>query len=281
MDAVVFDGLIFRAGKIEEICDLIMDGQESSRLSLGLELFHGPLQSSPRLIRVIRSVVQPFVLAVFELQPHIAARFAIQSQPVRDHDAWRSRLSWKLAHEALGGFPAALTFDANIENEAVRVDGAPQPMFLAGDGDDDFVQTPLLASPWSAATNVDNKLPAEFRGSMAHDFVGCLNFRHHEHFLDQSRAEGKLKIEPDSLGDDRRGDDVWRETVAAIKGGGVRHRGLSTVPIPQAAITADGYGHGAHTDARRLIGLIIATTSTVSPDSLPHLPLTWFPALSP
>jgi hypothetical protein len=243
MDAAVFDGLIFRVGKIEEICDLIMDGQESSRLSLGLEPFHDPLPSSPRLIHVIRPVVQALVLAVFELQPQIAARYAIQSQPVRDHDAWRSRLSWKLAHEAPGAFPAALALDANIENEAVRVDGTPRPMFLAGDGDNDFVQTPLVASPWVATTNVDSKPPVEFRGPIAHNFVGCLNLRHHEHFLDQSRVEGKSEIEPDNLGDDLRGDDFRR--------------------------------------LRRLNGLTIAMTSAVSPDTLPHLPLTWFPAPSP
>jgi hypothetical protein len=49
MDTRVFDDLIFPVENIEEIGDLIMDGQESSRLSLGLEPLHDPLPSSPRL----------------------------------------------------------------------------------------------------------------------------------------------------------------------------------------------------------------------------------------
>ena len=43
------------------------------------------------------------------------------------------------------------------------------------------------------------------------------------------------------------------------------------------AITDGPYEQGAHTDAHRVSGLIIAMTSAVSPDALPRLPLTWFP----
>ena len=193
MDAVVFDGLIFPV-KIGKICDLIIDGQESSRLTLGLEPFHDPLPSSPRLKRGIRQVVQAL--------------------PVRDLDSRRSRLSSKLAHQGLGAFPAALALEADIESEAVRVDVAPQPMFLAGEGDADFIQTPLIASPWGPTTN---------------------------------------NLGDDLCDDNLWGADLWRETVAAIKGGRVRHCCLSTVPI----------------------------SSAVSPNSLPHLPLTWFPFPSP
>ena len=49
---------------------------------------------------------------------------------------------------------------------------------------------------------------------------------------------------------------------------------------PRAAgkseIAPDNFGDDRR-DARRLKGLIIAMTSAVSPDSLPHLPLRWFP----
>ena len=76
MDTEVFDGPIFPVEKTEENCDLIMDVQESTRMSLGLEPFHDLLSSSPWMLRGIRRVDQAIVivLAMFELRRRTAAR---------------------------------------------------------------------------------------------------------------------------------------------------------------------------------------------------------------
>jgi len=44
--------------------------------------------------------------------------------------------------------------------------------------------------------------------------VSYVNTAHREHFLNHSQAERKAEIEPDGIG-----DDLWRETVAAIEVG--------------------------------------------------------------
>jgi hypothetical protein len=43
-----------------------------------------------------------------------------------------------LAHEASGGFPIAETLNKNIEDKAIVIHRAPQPMFLAGEGENDL-----------------------------------------------------------------------------------------------------------------------------------------------
>ena len=51
--------------------------------------------------------------------------------------------------KALCGFGIAACLHENIEDVSIRVDRAPQPMFLATDRDHDFVHVPLVVRPWS------------------------------------------------------------------------------------------------------------------------------------
>ncbi|KAF0124252.1 MAG: hypothetical protein FD148_2525 [Methylocystaceae bacterium] len=81
--------LMFWAGKMEEIGELIVNGQEALRLSHRFEPLHDPLSSPRRLMRIFRSIVQAFVLAMLDLQRHVPAGRAIRGQFVRDHDARR------------------------------------------------------------------------------------------------------------------------------------------------------------------------------------------------
>ena len=135
---------------MKEIGELIVNGQEPLRLSRRFEPLHDPLPSPRRLMRIFCPVVQAFVLAMLDLQRHVLARRAIRKRFVRDHDARRfGRLSQEFAHEAAGGFTVAPTLNKNVKNKAVLVDGAPEPVFLADDGDDDLVEMPLVASLWS------------------------------------------------------------------------------------------------------------------------------------
>lgn len=146
--------LTFWAGKMEEIGELIVNGQEALRLSRRFEPLHDPLSSRRRLIRIFRSIVQAFVLAMLGLQRHVPAGRAIRGQFVRDHHARRpGGLSQQFAHEPAGGFSVATALNENVENEAVLIDGAPEPVFLAGDRDDDFVHVSFVASLRGAAAD--------------------------------------------------------------------------------------------------------------------------------
>jgi hypothetical protein len=42
--------------------------------------------------------------------------------------------------------------DEDVEQEAIRVNGALEPVLLAGDGDDDFIEMPIIATLRGAAT---------------------------------------------------------------------------------------------------------------------------------
>ena len=71
---------------------------------------------------------------------------AIGSQFVRDHDAQRMPLAFeKLSHQAFGGLGIAAAPHQHVENEATLIDIPPQPVFLATDGDDGFIEMPFVA----------------------------------------------------------------------------------------------------------------------------------------
>src|SRR5579883_1841805 len=118
------------------------------------EALHDPLSSPRRLMRILRPVVQALVLAMLHLQRHILAGRAIRGQLVRDHDARRPGcLSRQFAHEPAGGFPVATALNENVENKAVLIDGAPEPVFPAGDKNNGFVHVPFVAPLWGAAAD--------------------------------------------------------------------------------------------------------------------------------
>ena len=54
------------AAEMEEVVDLIVGGEKALRLAGRFELLHLPLSSARRLVRVLRSVVQPLVLAMLK-----------------------------------------------------------------------------------------------------------------------------------------------------------------------------------------------------------------------
>jgi hypothetical protein len=55
-----------------------------------------------------------------------------------EHTRGSTLLLEELAEQALGGLLVAPALDENIENEAVLVDGTPEPMLLRGEADDDL-----------------------------------------------------------------------------------------------------------------------------------------------
>ena len=88
-------------------------------------------------MRILRPIVQPFVLAVFHVQAHVLARCAVGVDLVRDHYARRPRgLPEQLPHKPLRGDSISSALNEDVENEAILIDGAPEPMLLAGDCDD-------------------------------------------------------------------------------------------------------------------------------------------------
>ena len=61
-----------------------------------------------------------------------------------------------------GGFPVATALNKNVKNKALLVVGAPEPVLLAGDGDDDLVQVPFVAAARNSATNTVGEITPQF-----------------------------------------------------------------------------------------------------------------------
>ena len=78
------------------------------------------------------------------------SRFAgtIGSKLVGDHDTGRTTLPFqKLSHQAFCSLGTAAALHQNVEDEAILIDGAPEPVFLSPDGDDGLVELPFVAEP--------------------------------------------------------------------------------------------------------------------------------------
>jgi hypothetical protein len=93
-------------------------------------------------------VVQAFVRALLDAGHDVAPCRATGSQPVGDHDVRRVPLTiHKLSCKAFGGLGIAAALHQNVENETVPIDGAPKPVFLAVNGDNDLIEVPFVTKP--------------------------------------------------------------------------------------------------------------------------------------
>jgi len=91
------------------------------------------------------------------------------------HGPWRSPLLLEpLLHEPRGSFGIAATLYQDIEDKAVLIDCAPEPVFLATNCDDTFVEMPFASERTSrTAADISGKLASEFLRSNADRLVRC------------------------------------------------------------------------------------------------------------
>ena len=113
-------------------------------------------------MRILSSIIQALVLATFDTKAHLRPRSAIGTELVRDNDGrWRDGRFQECPHKPLRRTAVSSTLDHDVENEAVLVDGAPKPVLLAGDRDDDLVHVPFVAASWSALSDLIGERSAE------------------------------------------------------------------------------------------------------------------------
>ena len=175
---------------MEKISDLIVYRQEFLDLPWRFEPLHDPLSSPRRLMRILRPIVQPFVLAVFHVQAHVLARCAVGFELVRDHDARRPRgLLEQLPHKPLRGGSISSALNEDVENEAVLIDGAPEPMLLAGDCDDNLIEMPFIATNRRAAADPFGEFPTKLLGPAANGFMADDDPMRGQHLLNHPQAE--------------------------------------------------------------------------------------------
>jgi hypothetical protein len=104
------------------------------------------------------------VLPLLDAGHDLPLGHGVAFQLVGDQHARRSPLLLQpLAEQSFGGLLVAPGLDQDIENKALLVNRAPEPMLVAGDGDDDLVEVPFIATTGCAPTDAIGEFSAEFQ----------------------------------------------------------------------------------------------------------------------
>jgi hypothetical protein len=84
-------------------------------------------------------------------------------------------------------------------------------MLLAGDGDDDLIQVPLVAALGGTPTNAVGELAAKFQTPLPDRLIGHRDAASRQYLFDHAKAEWKPKVQPDRVA-----DDLSRVSIAGI-----------------------------------------------------------------
>ena len=100
----------------EKISHLIVDRSETLQLTRRLEATHHFLADPCRLVRVFRPVVQPLVLAMFDVQPQIVVRRRVAPELVGNQDTRSATMfSEQFSHEPSGRMTVPSALHQHVE----------------------------------------------------------------------------------------------------------------------------------------------------------------------
>ncbi|NKJ09445.1 hypothetical protein FHT29_006466 [Rhizobium sp. SG741] len=137
---------------------------------------------------ILRPVVQAFVRAMLDAGHDIALCRPIGSQLVGDHDARRVPLSFhKLWHKTFGGLGISAALHQHVKNKTVLIDGAPKPVFLAANGDDNLIEVPFIAEPaCGSPPDIIGEMSAELLRPQPHGLVRDVDATRCQQILDHA-----------------------------------------------------------------------------------------------
>lgn len=96
-------------------------------------------------MRVLRLIVQAVVLSVLYAFEHLVfGSFVALEFVAHDHPWHKALLLEKLAEKALGDLGISMRLHQNIEHVAFGIYRSPQIILFAFDGDNDFIEMPLI-----------------------------------------------------------------------------------------------------------------------------------------
>ena len=166
-------------------------------------------------MRVLRSVIQPFMRAVFDFRHDLAPGGCIGAELVGDHAPGRAALFLQEAgQQAFGGLGVAARLDDFIEHIAILIDGPPKPVLFAGNRDRDLVKVPNISAARPFALNASGVLRPELCRPAPDSLVRHDDAALQQHFLGQSQAQWEPEVQLD-----RMGNDLGWETVTFVADG--------------------------------------------------------------
>jgi hypothetical protein len=148
-------------------------------------------------------VIQALVQAVIDAGAASTDGNVITAQFVGHSDAWHTPPTHQLFQKTrcCASIPAAL--HENFQHITLGVDSTPEPVFLSGDGDNDFIEMPFVRSRGSIATDSGCDLRPKATAPHADCFVADREPTFGPQILDVAKAECKSVIRPDRISDDR------------------------------------------------------------------------------
>jgi hypothetical protein len=181
----------------------------------GLEAPHLLFTQSRGLVRIFRTIVQPFVLTVLPALQDFAFRRAITLQLISDDHARNVLQSFeKLAEKSLGSMLVASALHKDIQHISVLIHCSPQLVSFATDREKHLIQMPLVATTRVTTSQfigiglpkLQTPLPNRF---IAHDDPALRQKLFHI-----TETERETEIEPHSVAHDFR-----REAESFVVGG--------------------------------------------------------------
>jgi hypothetical protein len=179
------------------------------------------------LVGILRPIVEAFVLPMLDTDHDLSLGGRIAFQLVSDQHARRScLLLQQFTEQAFGGLLVASTQDEDIENEALLIDRTPEPVLLAGDGDGDLVQVPLIAAMWSSPADALGDFPAEFQAPLPDRLVCHRDTARRQHLFDHVQTQRESEIQPHRIIDEL----AWVAIAGIDRVRGVSSFGADTRP---------------------------------------------------
>ena len=180
-------------------------GEKALRVPWGFKAPQAPLALGPRLMRVFCAVVQIPVLAVFHARQELALGGAVALALIRDDHSWEVPTPLEqLAEERLRSGLIAMALDQDIQHVPVLINGPPEVVPFAVDGEEDFLQMPLIARSRTPASQLIGIGPPKLPAPMAYGFIGQHDPVCGHQFFNIPIAQAEAKVEPDTVIDNLR-----------------------------------------------------------------------------
>src|SRR5258708_39135049 len=146
---------------------------------------------------VFGAVIEALVVPMLDPGHNLPLGSGVALQLVRDeHTRGATLLLEELAEQALGGLLVAPALDENIENEAVLVDGTPEPMLFPGEADDDLIEVPFVATARRAPAEPVGEFPAEFEAPLPDRLVRHRDAEGGQQLPAQPQAQPEPELHP-------------------------------------------------------------------------------------
>ena len=169
---------------------------------MGFELAENLLSFTGWPVRHFDRIVQALVGAMVSVWSQCFDRFDVAAQFVGDDNPGFAKLGNQSFEKPLCSVGIPTCLHKNIQNVAICVDRAPQPMFLATNCDHYFVHVPL--DVWSRAISTD--AICEMLAKPIDPKPDCFAADNHaplrQQVLNISRAQSKAMVSPNRVSND-------------------------------------------------------------------------------